>query len=87
MENRKQSFTFKEDKSLGFQSAVKNGQLRLALEYCVSIIEELSSRIDQLESKLGKDTPVGSDLPQEEAPKAEIKKTRTVKKEAEENIS
>jgi hypothetical protein len=87
MENRTQSFTLKENKSIGFKNAVKNGQFRLALEYSVSIIESLEERIFELENKLNVPEDEKTQTLIEELPKAEVKKPRIIKKETEEVAS
>lgn len=87
MENRKQSFILQEDKTIGFKNAVRNGQFRLALEYSVSIIEELESRIRDLEGISKKIEVDKQDTLSDQLPKAEVKKSRSVKKENEETIS
>lgn len=87
MDNRKQNFTLKEDKSIGFKNAVKNGQFRLALEYSVSVIEELEERIFELEKNSNTLENNNSKILEEEIPKAEVRKPRTAKKENEETNS
>lgn len=55
VENSKRNYMLIENKTLGFSNAVKNGQTRLALEYAQVIINELSERVNELESSNGSD--------------------------------
>jgi len=50
MNNSRPSFTLNSNKSVGFKTAVTNGQTRLALEYAEQIISELCDRVNLLES-------------------------------------
>jgi hypothetical protein len=61
MNNSRPSFTLNSNRSLGFKTAVTNGQTRLALEYAEQIISDLCDRVKFLEDSSA--TEESTDLP------------------------
>jgi hypothetical protein len=79
MDATRRGYTLNANPAVGFKAAVNNGQTRLALEYAEILIEQLMSRVAQLESQqLGEEATVSTEDAISEPKEKPIRQKRQV---------